>query len=136
MSDDLFRLSDIPDAGYSTHKQKEASDSIMLFMRGCERDRMTLLNIVLGGLPMWRKTARTIWRSLLIDDAILDAIYHYFELQACQPEEQRALLKAEKNPAKWRDIMRAAWPGIEQQREALRVMEKWTPYERATGGRQ
>jgi hypothetical protein len=134
MADEL-RLPDIPNAGYSTHNQKELSDAIMFFMRGMERERLTLLTIVLDGLPKWRKTARSIWRGLGLDDTPLDAIYHYFELQACPPRFQVRLLQHQQNPLKWREIMREAWPDIEQQAEALRIMEKWTPFERRRGGR-
>jgi len=129
----ILRLPDLPDAGYSTPKQKELSDSIMLLIRGLERDRLTLLNIVIVGLNAWRRSARSIWPKA--DDEALDEVFHYLELAACLPKYQRQLLAVAHNPPKWRDVMREAMPNIEEQREALRVMEKWNPYQRARSGR-
>jgi len=134
---DIARLPDLPNNGYGTHKEKELSDAIMFFMRGMERDRLTMLNIVLGGLALWRKTARGIWRGFNVPDEPIDEIYRYFCIQASQPEYQVLMLDAikRKNVDLFRDALRHSWPSIEEQQRALAVMEKWTPYERQRGGR-
>lgn len=104
----------------------------MFFMREIERDRVRLLTVVLEGRERWRKVAGDIWRGLRIgeDHQALDAIYAYFELQACQPHVQRELLANQKNAAKWRDLMTDARADIEAERDALvRLGERkvWMP---------
>ncbi len=87
------RLPDLPDAGYSTRRQRETSDAIMIFMRQVERERMLLLSIVVDGPEKWRKHAGTVWKGLLIDSDILNSIYRYFEMQAGpNPAEQLLIL--------------------------------------------
>lgn len=129
MSKELFHLPDLPNAGYSTQRERELTDAIMMFMREIERDRMRLLTIVLEGKAKWRKVAGSIWRGHRVgeDHALLDSIYDYFTLQACRPGTQRLLLKAAQNPAKWREIVRIVMPHIEREREALRLVKKWGP---------
>lgn len=129
-----LRLPDLPNDGYSTVKQKTLSDALMLFIRGMERERLTMLTIVLGGIGQWRRIARKAFRYTNPDDGAIDAVYHYFELMACEPRYQRQLLHWKNNPQMWRDVMREAWPDIEQQQKALALMEKWTPFERNVGG--
>jgi hypothetical protein len=125
----LLHLPDLPHAGYATRRQRESTDAIMLFMRGCERDRLRLLTMVIEGKDKWRTVARDIWRGLAIDDSTLDDIYFYFVLQAAQthPAQQRELLQHAQNPAKVRDLIRALMPGFEEQREMVRLMDKWKP---------
>ena len=75
-------LPDLPHAGYSTRRQKETSDAIMFFMRGVERNRLLLLDIVLDGPEKWIKTAGRVWRGLVINPDVLMSIYRYFVIQA------------------------------------------------------
>ena len=117
-------LPDLPNAGYATARQKALTDNICDFMRQTERDRFTLLTIVIEGIEKWRKIAGNIWRGYGVDNDALDAIFHYFELQAATGY-QAQLLAAQKNTAKWRDIMTEAMPDIERQRETIRLMDKW-----------
>ena len=121
------RLPDLPNAGYSSPNQKALSDSIMLFMRDVERHRLRLLTIVIEGRDRWREVAGDVWRGLPIDTDLIDSIYTYFTLQAAPMVQQRELLENLQNPAKVRDIMREMLPGLEVQRERLRLMEKWAP---------
>jgi hypothetical protein len=123
-----LRLPDLPNAGYATHREKSLSDAVMQFMRDVERDRLRLLTIVLAGRTRWRQVAQSVWRGVRIgeDHQLLDAIYDYFTLQACPPTVQYELLRAQKNPEKWKDLANAAMPGIEREREQLRLMAKWS----------
>jgi hypothetical protein len=116
-----YHLPDLPNAGYATAREKALSDAIMQFMREIERDRVRLLTIVLEGREKWRRVAGDIWSGFRIGQEIglLDSIYDYFTLQAVPIQTQRALLKARQNPAKWQDILRLAWAGIERDRETL-----------------
>ncbi len=124
----MFRLPDIPNVGYSTTRQKTGSDQIMFFMREVERERLRLLTIVCDGREKWRRIGRQVFGTTMeIDDAALDAIYDYFTLQAAKPANQRALLNAQHNPAKWRDVVREIMPDIEAQREGLKLLKKWAP---------
>jgi len=94
MSDRLAasRLPDLPNAGFSTWKQKQTSDMIMFFMRGVERHRLLLLSIVIDGIDKWRKTAGKEWKGLLIDREILDSIFRYFVMQAGPNPAQQLLI--------------------------------------------
>ncbi len=113
MATDLHHLPDLPDAGYSTRRQKETSDAIMFFMRGVERNRPLLLAIVIDGIDKWRKTAGTVWRGLLIDRDVLDSIFRYFVLQAGpNPAQQWLILEGERQLA-----ARQAW----DKRESTRI---------------
>lgn len=127
MAKDLFHLPDLPNAGYSTQRERELTDMIMDFMRQTERNRLLLLTIVIEGKQLWRKHAQSIWRGMRIgeDHQLLDSIYDYFTLQACRPRTQRLLLTAAQNPQKWRDIVRMVMPHLEKERESLRLAKKW-----------
>lgn len=104
------RLGDLPNCGYSTAKERESSDAIMLFMRGVERQRDWLLKIVIGGREAWHQIAGKIWgadssgRGLLITHEKLNEMFDYFVQQAGA------------NP--------------EQQLETLALMAKWSPAQR------
>ncbi len=103
---------------------------IMQFMRDTERNRILLLTIVIEGKAKWRKMAGSIWRGHKVgeDAGLLDSIYDYFTLQACRPGTQRLLLRAAKNPDKWREIVRIVLPHLEKERNTLQSMQKWSPY--------
>ena len=92
------RLPDIPNAGYSTRREREASDAIMFLMRGLERNREWLLRVVCEGREKWRKTTRAIWRGLLPDTElhqIIDDMYAHLVLQAGpNPTEQLEVVAA------------------------------------------
>jgi hypothetical protein len=91
---DLHHLPDIPHAGYSTIRQKQASDAVMFFLRGVERDRELLLTIVIDGREKWRKTAGKVWRGLLIDQDIIDSVFYYMILlSGPDPYGQRETLR-------------------------------------------
>lgn len=122
---EMFRLPDLPNAGYATMRAKQLSDTVQEFMRGVERDRLRLLTIVIEGPEKWRRVAGSV--LLFADDQLLDEIFRYFELQACRPFYQVQLLDAAKNRDKWREIMTAARPDIESQQQQLRVIQKWKP---------
>jgi len=123
----MFRLPDLPNAGYATQRERELTDCVMDFMRQTERNRLLLLTIVIEGKGKWRKMAGSIWRGLRVgeDHQLLDSIYDYFTLQACRPGTQRLLLAAQRNPDKWREIVRIVMPHLEKERETLRLAQKW-----------
>ena len=121
---DLFHLPDLPTAGYATQRERELTDMVMLFMRDTERNRVLLLTIVIEGREAWRKKAGSVLPSWA-DTDLLDAMFHYFELQACRPAMQRRLLDAAQNPDVWRMLMAEAMPQIEQDRERARLVAKW-----------
>lgn len=122
-----FHLPDLPNAGYATTREKHLTDAVMQFIRSIERDRLRLLTIVAEGKGKWRTVAQSIWRGLRIgeDPSLLDEIFCYLELMACPPRVQAALLRAQKNPQKWREIMTFALPQIEKEQDALRLQRKW-----------
>ncbi len=126
----MFHLPDLPNAGYSTEREKQLTDATMEFIRQIERDRFRLLTIVLEGREKWRMAAQSIWRGLRIGEhaELLDSIFAYLELMAVPPRVQAALLSAQKNPAKWREIMRFAYQHIERERERVRLVQKWSPF--------
>ncbi len=124
----MFHLPDIPNAGYSTAREKELTDMIMVFMRDVERNRLRLLTIVIEGKDRWRKVAGDIWRSHRIAESpdLVDGIYDYFLMQAARPNTQRILLACAKNPDKWKQVARAVMPHLERERERLRLQQKWS----------
>lgn len=106
------RLGDLPSTGLdlSTKRGQETHDAIMLFMRGVERQRAWLLQIVIGGRVQWHKIAGQVWsvnsgqRALHITRDLLDQMFDYF--------------------------VRQAGPDPEQQLETLQLVEKWSPAQR------
>lgn len=130
MAKELFHLPDLPNAGYSTQRERELTDMVMEFMRQTERHRLLLLTIVIEGKAQWRKRAGEVWRGHRIgeDHQLLDSIYDYFTLQACRPRTQQLLLQAQHNPARWRELVRFVLPHLEREREALKLVQKWSPF--------
>ena len=130
MAKELFHLPDLPVAGYATLREKQLTDAVQEFMRQTERNRVLLLTIVIEGKQKWRKMAGSIWRGMRIgeDHQLLDSIYDYFTLQCCRPRTQRLLLNAAQNPPKWREIVKIVMPHLEKEREALKLAQKWSPF--------
>lgn len=127
---DILRLPGLPiDDHPATQREKLTHDVVQELIRGLERNRFTLLTIVIGGKEKWRRHAQSIMAGLRIgeDHQMLDSIFRYLELLACKPSYQRRLLDAKANPAKWRDIMREAMPDLEAQREAISRIERGWP---------
>jgi hypothetical protein len=100
-----IRLPDIPNAGYSTRREKELSDAIMLFMRKVERDRVWLLSIVIDGRDKFKFVMRKQYRgmdSAVVLDDLIDKIYDWFELAAGKyPLQQRDALLHMDNRSKY-----------------------------------
>ncbi len=131
-----FHLPDLPTAGYSTGREKELTDQVMLFMREIDRNRLRLLCIVLEGMTKWRTVAGTIWRGMRIaeEHSLLDDIFRYFEVQAAgsAPAVQAEMLRNAQNPLKWREAVTSLTPHWEYERDALMVMQgmmQWVPTE-------
>lgn len=76
------RLGDLPNGGYSTKKERELSDAIMLFMRNVERDRKFLLAIVIEGKDKFANVVLKEYRGLGLGDHIVEEMYEYFKKQA------------------------------------------------------
>jgi hypothetical protein len=89
-----YRLPDIPAAGYSTRLQKELSDALMFFLRGVERDRLLLLEIVIHGREKWRRTFLSAYRAIKADTELADAMWGYLVLLAGpNPDAQKEILQ-------------------------------------------
>lgn len=123
----MFRLPDLPNVGYSTHREKVGSDAIMDFIRKTERDRLRLLQIVVEGPDKWRKVAGDLWQGSAIEAEAVDEIYRYLTLMAAKAPDQRRLLNARKNQARYRDVVRDIMPDIEAQLEQVKLLRKWGP---------
>jgi hypothetical protein len=122
----LLFLGDLPNVGYATQREKELSDSIMTAIRDLERQRGTLLTVVVEGRERWRKVAASAF-GLQVETDALDAVYDYLTLLAVKPATARRLLDAQKAPDVWRMIVAEAMPDIEAQLEGLKLMQKWAP---------
>ena len=83
------RLPDIPDAGYQTPLQRELSDAVMFLLRGMERDRLLLLEVVIQGRSAWRKRFTSAFLAIKADDEMADAVFGYLLLLA-GPEDAHA----------------------------------------------
>lgn len=121
----MFHLPDLPVVGYATNKEREGTDAIMDFLRKTERNRLLLLQIVADGRDKWRRMAGDIWRGSAIDMEAVDEIYRYLTLLAAKPEDQRRLLDARTNAARYRDVVTSILPDIEAQLETVKLMRKW-----------
>lgn len=96
MSDALSssRLPDLPNAGYATQLQRELSDAIMFLLRGIERDRLLLLEIVIEGRAKWRKRFLAAYRAIKADQEFADAVWGYLVMLAGpNPDAQKAILQ-------------------------------------------
>lgn len=96
MSDPIAasRLPNLPDAGYSTRLQRELTDAIMFLIRGLERDRLLLLEVVLAGKTKWRKAFTGAYRAIKADNDFADAVFGYLVLLAGpNPEASKARLE-------------------------------------------
>lgn len=97
---DASRLPDLPEAGYSTSKERQLTDAIMFLIRGIERDRLLLLDCVLAGRNKWRKVFKNSYRYLHADDEFADAIFGYLVLLAGpNPDAQKAQLQLKNEQA-------------------------------------
>jgi len=95
MSDPLAasRLPDLPNAGYSTRRERELTDAIMFLVRGFERERLLLIETVLQGQMLWRKRFIRAFRAIHADETLADAVFGYFVLLAGpNPAEQLLIL--------------------------------------------
>lgn len=87
------RLPDLPNAGYSTKREKQLSDEIMFYIRGAERNRLLLLANVCEGREKFRRITKKAWKHLKVDDEMVDAVFGYLVLLAGpNPEAQREQL--------------------------------------------
>lgn len=89
------RLPDLPNAGYSSPKQKATSDLVMFWLRSIERDRLHLLQIVVDGRAKWRRIAGKAWglnsggRVGAMSTELLDKVFDYMvQLAGVNPAEQ------------------------------------------------
>lgn len=105
------RLPDLPNAGYSTERQKATSDLVMFWLRNIERDRLLLLSIVIDGPAKWRKTAGNAWglssagRASAVTTELLDRVFQYMALLAGpNPAEQLLILMGQLN-----ELEKARW---------------------------
>ncbi len=94
------RLGDLPDAGYSTYRQKQTSDLVMFWLREIERNRFLLLSIVVDGWDKWKKIAGTAWdvnkggRSTAMGTDLLRLVWDYMcKLAGPNPASQLLILE-------------------------------------------
>ena len=88
------RLPDLPNDGYSTRREKQVSDAIMMLIRELERNRPYLLTVVCEGPQVFRKRMMKAYRYLKMDRQAADAIFRYLVLLAGpNPETQLETLK-------------------------------------------
>jgi len=121
----MFHLPDLPTVGYATHKERAGSDAIMDFLRKIERDRVRLLQIVVDGRDKWRRLAGDIWRGSAIDTEAVDEMFRYLTLMAAKPIDQRRLLDARKNAARYKAVVNDIQPDIEAQLAQVKLERKW-----------
>lgn len=102
-ADRASRLGDLPDAGYSTYRQKQTSDLVMFWLREIERNRFLLLSIVVDGWDKWKKIAGRAWdvnkggRSTAMGSDLLRLVWDYMvKLGGPNPASQLLILEAQK----------------------------------------
>src|SRR5215471_13738415 len=88
------RLPDLPTAGFNTRTQRELSDAIMFLIRGLERDRLLLLEVVTKGKTAWRRAFIKAYRAIKADAEFADAVFGYLVLLAGKdPHAEKARLQ-------------------------------------------
>jgi hypothetical protein len=88
------RLPDLPHAGYRSKTARELSDAMMFLIRGLERDRLLLLEVVINGRAKWRKAFVKAYRAIKADTEFADAVFGYLVLLAGpHPDAQKARLE-------------------------------------------
>ena len=86
-------LGDLPNAGYSSPKQKALSDAIMVSIRGWERERHVLLMMVIEGEELFRARCRKGWAAWRPDEDLLREVWAYVKrLAGPNPQQQLANL--------------------------------------------
>lgn len=110
--DDEFaasRLPDLPNAGYSSPKQKATSDLVMFWLRMIERDRIHLLQIVVDGRTKWRRIAGKAWglqsggRVGAMSTELLDRVFDYMVLLAGVNPAAQLLVLMQLRKERWID---------------------------------
>jgi len=127
----MFHLPEIPNVGYATNRAKETTDAIMFFMRGVERDRVKLLDIVIHGVERFVKIGRAELRGAEIDEDVLRSVWRYFALQAMRTDYQQDVMRRPHDLFHFNNVLKRAMPDIERQAQALEedaIRKKWSPY--------
>ena len=75
-------LGDLPNAGYSTRREKQLSDAMMFFIRDLERSRHVLLMMVVEGEEVFRQRMRSTWRAFGVTEDEIGAVWRYLKLMA------------------------------------------------------
>lgn len=128
------RFPNLPDAGYHTRTQRELSDAIMFLIRGLERDRLLLLEVVIAGPARWRKTFVSAYRAIKADDEMADAVFGYLQLLAGpNPEASKAMAEQaikHRQQRTWDKRLRTA---LAQSKDTKALMEAIRKDEAKTG---
>lgn len=89
-------LGDLPNAGYSTRREKALSDAMMLYLRSFDRlpdGRQLLLMMVIEGYELWLRRAMKAFRGHRISEDELRATFDYMvKMAGTNPSEQLAAL--------------------------------------------
>jgi len=87
------RLPDLPNAGYSTDREKKLSDLMMFAIRGWERERPILLMMVIEGYEKFRGIMLKEWKAWKVDEDEIKTVYDYLvTLAGPDPQGQLARL--------------------------------------------
>lgn len=122
------RLPDLPDAGGATAKQRELTDAIMFFLRGIERNRLLLLEVVCAGASVFRRHFINAYRVINADAEFADAVFGYMVLLAGpNPEAQKAqleLLVKHQQQAAWDRRLSTALAQAKESQALLEAIER------------
>jgi hypothetical protein len=83
-------LGDLPNAGYSTARERHLSDAMMFFLRAAERERPMLLMYVIEGEELFTSRMRKAWQAFKVSDEEIAAVWRYLKLLA-GPDPQKQL---------------------------------------------
>ena len=97
------RLPDLPNAGYSTRREKQLSDAMMFFIRGIERQRELLLMIVIEGYDLFLTRMRKEFAAFGASDEDIAHTFQYLVTMAGRdPQRQLAeLMKIAPTPRQY-----------------------------------
>ena len=91
-------MGDLPNAGYTTKREKALSDAMMFFLRSFEREqenRALLLMMVIEGYDLFEARMLKAWRAWRVTQDELKAVWAYMlKMSGPNPQEQLGALIA------------------------------------------
>jgi hypothetical protein len=104
----------------------ETEKAVKHFLLICSKDKMLLLAIVTGGLHYWKGIAGKAFRGYLVDDVLLERLFHFLVEQAGpEPKAQFKQLQRSGLVALKLDRLKGLARFITSEQHLDEVLDKW-----------